>query len=345
MHSRACSAFALITLLTLTNLGGGSRPPAQLLQTAHTAPAVPNDPLVDKFRKIKQLTSQTWQPVDTIELKHPVYHPQGMVKIGNNFFISAVQILERTEKFSYPVAEGQPDRTQGSGTGHLFKFDRSGALVDEITLGEKESRIYHPGGIDYDGQNIWVAVAQYRPHSQSIIYRVNPKTLEYQEVFRVRDHIGGVVFDRQKRVLHGVSWGSRDFYTWSPQGEELNHRVNGSYYVDYQDCQFVPARFMLCSGTKNYSLPGVGMFAFGGLELVDLASHTPIHQVPVLLYPDEENPEVVLTRNSMFAELEGGSIRFYFLPEDSLPRGEKPACSEESSSTSSRIYVYRVRAQ
>ncbi len=99
--------------------------------------------------------------------------------------------------------------------------------------------------------------------------------------------------------------------------------MNGSYYVDYQDCQFVPARFMLCSGTKNSSLPGFGMFAFGGLELVDLASHTPIHQVPVLLYPDEKDPEVVLTRNSMFAELEGGSIRFYFLPEDSLPCGEK----------------------
>ena len=99
-----------------------------------------------------------------------------MVKIGNNFFISAVQILECTEKFSYPVPEGQPDRTQGSGTGRFFKFDRNGALVHEVTLGEKE--IYHPGGIDYDGQNIWVPVAQYRPHSQSIIYRVNPKTLE-----------------------------------------------------------------------------------------------------------------------------------------------------------------------
>ena len=163
-------------------------------------------------------------------------------------------------------------------------------------------------------------------------------------MFRVRAHIGGVVFDPQKRVLHGVSWGSRDFYTWSPQGEQLNRRANGSYYVDYQDCQFVPARFMLCSGTKNYSPPGVGMFAFGGLELVDLASQTPIHQVPVLLYPDEKDPEVAVTRNPMFAELEGDSIRFYFLPEDSLPRGEKPACSEESLPASSSIYVYRVRA-
>ena len=341
---RCISALPLITLLTLTYFGYGARLPAQLLQTPHTAPAVPNDPLVAKFREVKQLTSETWERVDTIELKHPVYHPQGMVKIGNNFFISAAEILECTEKFSDPP-EGQPDRTKGRGTGHFFKFDRNGALVHKVTLGEKE--IYHPGGIDYDGENIWVSVAEYRPHSQSIIYKVNPETLEYEVVFRVRAHIGGVVFDPLKRVLHGVSWGSRDFYTWSPPGEreQLNRRANGSYYVDYQDCQFVPARFMLCSGMKEYSPPGVGTFAFGGLELVDLASQTPIHQVPVLLYPDEKDLKVVLTRNPMFAELEGDSIRFYFLPADSLPSGEKPACSEESVPTSSSIYVYRVRAQ
>ena len=32
--------------------------------------------------------------------------------------------------------------------------------------------MYHPGGIDYDGRHIWVPVAEYRPNSRSIIYRV-----------------------------------------------------------------------------------------------------------------------------------------------------------------------------
>ena len=35
--------------------------------------------------------------------------------------------------------------------------------------------MYHPGGIDYDGRHIWVSVAEYRPNSRSIVYRIDPE--------------------------------------------------------------------------------------------------------------------------------------------------------------------------
>ena len=66
--------------------------------------------------------------------------------------------------------------TPAGGAGHLFRFDEKGDLLADVPLGE--GAIYHPGGIDYDGRHIWVPVAEYRPNSNPIIYRVDPTTME-----------------------------------------------------------------------------------------------------------------------------------------------------------------------
>ena len=60
------------------------------------------------------------------------------------------------------------DRDTGEGVGHLFKLNMKGNLIADLTLGE--GSMYHPGGIDYDGQSIWVPVAEYRPNSRAITY-------------------------------------------------------------------------------------------------------------------------------------------------------------------------------
>ena len=65
-----------------------------------------------------------------------------------------------------------------------------GRLVADVVLGE--GTMYHPGGIDFDGRDIWVPVAEYRPNSRSIVYRVDPTTRKAVEVFRFGDHLGGV---------------------------------------------------------------------------------------------------------------------------------------------------------
>ena len=103
------------------------------------------------------------------------------------------------------------DRDTGEGVGHLFKLDLKGNLITDLTLGE--GSIYHPGGIDYDGKWIWVPAAEYRPNSRAIIYRVDPAAMKATEVFRYGDHIGGLVHNTENKTLHGVSWGSRRFYT------------------------------------------------------------------------------------------------------------------------------------
>ncbi len=133
-------------------------------------------------RVMKLGRDASWQPVASIVVQFPTHHPQGMVKIGDTFFVSSVEVKVPTSRFSAPV-DGH-DRDTGQGLGHLFKIDQNGKLLADLPLGE--GTMYHPGGIDYDGTNIWVPVAEYRPDSRSIIYRVDPARMHATEVFRVR---------------------------------------------------------------------------------------------------------------------------------------------------------------
>ncbi|MEO5765910.1 MAG: DUF6454 family protein [Casimicrobiaceae bacterium] len=281
--------------------------------------------------RVKQLTRATpWKQAGAIPVNFNTHHPQGMAKLGDVYYVSSVEIVTPTKRFASPV-EGY-DRDTGEGKGHLFKIDAKGNLLADLPLGE--GSIYHPGGIDFDGKYLWVPVAEYRPDSRSIIYRIDPKTMKAEEVLRYADHIGGIVHNTDDRALHGVSWGSRRFYRWllDPQGKVTNasvapgalRKLNRSHYIDYQDCKFVGRSEMLCSGLNNYRPVKEGpRFALGGLEIVDLVLNRPVHQVPVELWTASGLP---MTQNPFWIESAAGVLRAYFMPED-----EK-----------STIYIYEI---
>src|SRR6185295_1001642 len=183
--------------------------------------------------RVTQLTRESnWTLTASIPLQFRTWHPQGLVRIGDTLFVSSVEVRSRE---------------RGEGVGHLFKVDRTGALIADLTLGD--GAIYHPGGIDYDGTQIWVPVAEYRPDSRSIVYRVDPASMKATEVFRFADHIGAIVHNTDDNTLHGVSWGSRRFYRWTlgNDGRVTNAdtapekllTLNTSHYLDYQDCKYL----------------------------------------------------------------------------------------------------------
>lgn len=188
----------------------------------------------------------SWRRVAAIRVGVRTFHPQGMVKIGDRLFVSSVEV--RVAPARTTGADGSEDRKPGEGVGHLFVLDAStGALIARTTLGD--GTIYHPGGLDFDGTSIWVPVAEYRRDSRAIVYRVDPATLRATEVFRFADHLGALAVDAAGRALHGISWGSRRFYTWpiDEQGGIVGVAtprlaINPSHYVDYQDCQHVGGR-------------------------------------------------------------------------------------------------------
>jgi Family of unknown function (DUF6454) len=268
-----------------------------------------------------------WTHVDTVEMNWQTFHTQGLVKIGETFYVSAVEVLESTLRngtVTDALYDFSIDRSPGTGRGWLFKFDAAGQLLGKIEL--TDGTKYHPGGIDYDGRHIWVSVAEYRPNSKSNVYRVNPNTLEAALVFAVNDHIGGIVHNVHEGTLHGVSWGSRRLYTWKVverrQGGanvvSSDWTPNAQFYIDYQDCHYQGVEYMLCGGVGGYATP-LGNIAFGGLDLVDLRRARLEHQIPVNLFVDEgtgANPGLALTHNAFWLEpLGDGTMRAYFMTE------------------------------
>jgi hypothetical protein len=300
----------LTTILTMLCLGA--------LPATLSAAEPDRAALAERVTKLSRGTQ--WKPVSAVPINFLTHHPQGMVKIGDTLFVSSVEIKEPTKRFPQPV-DGY-DRDTGAGVGHLFKIDMKGNLIADITLGE--GSIYHPGGIDYDGKYIWVPVAEYRPNSRSIVYRVDPETMKAEEMFRFADHVGGVVHDTDSKSLHGVSWGSRRFYrlaldangkpTNASESPEKLRTLNTSHYLDYQDCKYVGKSRMLCSGvTEMRVTPEAAPFRLGGLDLVDLADGRPIFQTPVLLWTASGFD---MTHNPVWMEASDGGIRGYFMPED-----------------------------
>jgi len=271
--------------------------------------------------RVKKLTRGTqWRQVAAIPVNFNTFHPQGMVKIGDNFYVSSVDIRTPTKRF--PQLQDGYDRDTGEGVGHLFKLDLKGNLVSDLTLGE--GSVYHPGGIDFDGTAIWVPVSEYRPNSRAIIYRVDPATMKATEVLRYGDHIGGIVHNTEGKSLNGVSWGSRRFYrfTLDADGKVTNATTppeqlrvtNPALYIDYQDCKYLGRQEALCSGLNNYQMKkDAPRFPLGGFEIVDLPGNRPIYQVPIELWTESGLP---MTYNPFWIEPTATGLRAYFMPED-----------------------------
>jgi hypothetical protein len=287
---------------------------------------------ISKFCNITN--NSTWELSETIKLNFRTFHPQGMIKVEKFYYLSSVEKIIKPIK--YKNLQNGYDRSTGKGIGHLFKFNEQGKLISQTILGD--STIHHPGGIDFDGKNIWVPVAEYRPNSRSIIYRINPISLSLEQVFRFNDHVGAVACDIKNDRLVGVSWGSRRFYYWRLNFHSDSNRfnnedeyiipyyemkLNGNFYIDYQDCHYVGENCILCGGVKNYSIDGQEEFSLGGLNLIDVNSFIPIHQIPINM---RGQSGVVMTRNPFYFEIDGDQLKFYFIPEDD----------------NSTMYIYKV---
>jgi hypothetical protein len=250
--------------------------------------------------------------VNEIKVQFKTFHCQGMVKRGNDFWVSSVEMSPAKGSDQKPIRAG-----------HLFKIDGNGKLLADIAIGE--GAMYHPSGIDFDGHHIWIAAAEYRPDSQSIIYRFDPGQLQPEEVFRWQDHVGGVARNPDSNTLHGITWGSRRFYAWKLDKKEQLRApyplpadlaiINPAFYIDYQDNQYLGGQEMLYTGLTTYKTPQGTRFSLGGLEIIDLDKRLPVHQVPIQLWSPVSGAP--MTQNPSFFELTAEhKIRAYFMPDD-----------------------------
>lgn len=276
------------------------------------------------FSKLKG--NESWRLVATIPLQFTTYHTQGLTKAGSFYFLTSVKVNRWPQKYPAPV-DGY-DRDQGEGEGYLFKFDGTGKLVDSVRLGE--GAVYHPGGIDFDGHQIWVPVCEYRPAGHSVLYSINPDNLEAKVVATLPDALGAVAYNRASNQLVGMNWGSRTFYTWQVHSNKkisLLHTegtLNPHFYVDYQDCNYAGAGKMICSGLRAYKNQKGETVRLGGLELVDMKNFSAAVQLPVNEFTGSGT---VLTNNPFYIEVVNNELQYYFVPEDDR----------------SALYIYRLQ--
>jgi hypothetical protein len=269
-----------------------------------------DEALVATFDNVSRNTA--WTKTATIPVGFDAFHPQSMEVVGDRIYLSSVEILERPVRYPEPV-DGY-DRTPGKGVGHLFVLDREGTLLHDIVLGE--GHMYHPGGIDVDDSHVYVPVAEYRPNSAAILYRIDTTTFEVEKLFTVRDHVGGVIRDRETGHLVGQSWGSRRFYDWTLGGRQTKFWLNENHFLDYQDCEYVASRKALCSGITGLpAQPGaVGGYELGGFVMLDLADrHRMLHEVPLQIWSTAGH---VITRNPTDLDADGNQLTLYAAPDD-----------------------------
>jgi hypothetical protein len=270
--------------------------------------------------RIMQLDRTTqWRAVAETRAPFDTHHPQGMLRIGEQVFFTSVEIIRPTRRHSQPI-DGM-DRDAGEGRGHLFLIGADGALQADIPLGEGD--IYHPGGLDFDGRWLWVPVAEYRPNSRSIIYRIDPETRAVSEAFRVPDHIGAIAIDRDGSALIGVSWGGSRLYRWPLQPDGSVARADlaappvsraRSHFIAWQDCHGLDGRMMACTGLASYSRPDTdGSISLGGVELIDLTDFRPLWQTPILLWSASGRS---MLQNPAWFEAVPHGLRAWFMPDD-----------------------------
>lgn len=318
IHSQAslrqvvCVAFCLI-------LGADGRCQQPIRESVDIQPYSGNQ-MAQMFAQLTR--NARWRLIHERPLSFPTFHPQGLTRADGKYFLSTVQVNRKSS--IGPNSDGSETHNALPGKGHLIVFDENGDQLQSIRLGE--SALFHPGGIDRDDQYIWVPVAEYRPDSRTIIYRVKIDDLQAEVVLRLDDHIGAVIRDSLQQRLIGFSWGARRIYIWplddrrkvitESEQATVSPVANPQHFIDYQDCQSIGDGLALCSGLANYNLGNKqARIGLGGIDLWDLRQMRPVHLLPVALQTDRLLQRS-MTQNPFFAEICDGNLRFHFIPQD-----------------------------
>ena len=211
---------------------------------------------------------------DKIPLRFDTYHVQG---------------LDLTEQFYFVTSV---DSEQGRSW--LFKINRQNAgLNSNIEL--TDGTLIHPGGMQFDGHYLWIPNAEYRRESRTMIYGVDPNSLEIRRSFSVDDHIGAIASDG-KNHLYGVNWDALHFYTWDFDGYQTS-KVDSPTSMAYQDIKYLAGK-LLCSGHKDDK---------SAIDIIDPENWTLVKRIDL----PRDGWKNTLSREGMAYN---GNL--YFLPDD-----------------------------
>ena len=277
--------------------------------------------------------STQWDLISAVQLEGDTGEPEGMVLLGDErVVLSAGDWTVPTKAFGKDangtsIIINGTDRDAGAGFAHLIVYNTTdGTRIADATLTEAGSEEYHTGGVDYDGEHLWLTLAQYRPNSTATLVKVDPATLQPTPVLRIADHAGGSIHDTKTNKLVTLNWGGRNASVWDlSQSYTLDDFSQPaevirtpSYFVDYQDCKFVG--YPSCLGSKSTALcsgvatigSGNSSYNLGGIALIDTETMIPLVEVPIAL---SSQLGTRMTQNPVDVKVVDGRLRLYWLPD------------------------------
>lgn len=212
-------------------------------------------------------------------IEPPTRHMQGIDVEGHTIWVTAV------------------DRETRAGWISRYDVDSGRRLATaEVQDGDR----FHPGGIQLDGDAVWLPVAEYRRASSTRVQKRDKITLALRAQFDVPDHIGCLAV--ADGVIWGGNWDSTHFYRWRADGTLIDRRVNPTG-TRYQDLKWIDG---LLVGA------GLGGPDHGTIDWIDPATLVVVKRIVT----------GVTDRGVPFTN-EGMAIRagvLYLLPEDDHSR-------------------------
>lgn len=152
-------------------------------------------------------------------------HVQGITVLGESLFFSSVDTEDRC--------------------GLVFRVSRKTFELEKMRRIRIPPDHYHPGGIACAGDTVLVPLAEYRPHSRTVVLAFDADSLKYEEAFRADDHLGAVARDARGTTIC-ANWDAESFLFFDPDGNLLQRTPNSSG-IAYQDMEFHGAS-LFCSG-------------------------------------------------------------------------------------------------
>jgi hypothetical protein len=265
------------------------------------------DPVTAKL--LGTTESSEWEYVRSLRLHFETDHPQGVIRVGERYFLSSVRI---------PVdAEGAVDKTK-PGRGFLIEVapDRPEQATEAVEVNRVElcdAMVYHPGGLATDGEFLYVPVSEYRPDSNCRIYKVDVETLkQVGEPVRFKDHIGALSIDRERKRIYGMSWNSARIYVWDYDWRLLYLNPNPILNVGYQDMDFIGGNTLACSGFSKHMV-GDDEVMIGGIDLINATTWLPEHRIMVTTRSKSGR---LLTNNAFSHRLVYPDLFLFFIADD-----------------------------
>jgi len=157
----------------------------------------------------------------TLHLQGELFHVQGVDLDSQNIWVTSVDVRRHR--------------------GYIHQFDRAnGKFLRRLEL--TDGARYHPGGFSISDHSIWVPVAEYKPHSSTVLVEIAADTLQIRRKIHVADHLGCVAVSNH--FLIAGNWDSKRLYIFDLSNGGQMRVVRNPTGTRYQDMKFIDGQLV-----------------------------------------------------------------------------------------------------